>query len=342
MKRSQLFIPLSFVILAIAAASASAATLYGSKLAYPPNQTPCGFASNAGSGPTWVPSAYAYCTFIQRTAPLSLAHPAVNPIQSSGVITQVRTSFGTPPPATSGGSIALQSFDGADLRADKVSDPILLPASPGTYAFPTRLPVTAGQLIGLRLGMRIGSIDPGGAISIPVAFEDTGSGSAGTFTGQFGTVAPGSTASSSSINVTNGLLQLAWDVEPDENGDGFGDETQDAIAPLLRRDGSRKQRVVSRKSVRLAVTSNESGFVNVSGTMRIGAAKKSTKLAAQDFPVARDVNTKIAFVVKKSLLKKISAGLKKKRTVTIKLVVVARDRAGNPSAPQTLKLTAKK
>lgn len=88
-----------------------------------------------------------------------------------------------------------------------------LPASSGLHTFPTRIPVHSGDIIGIH--STVGTCATGT------------SDAADTFAFRFGTITPvGATAA---YTTSSGFIwDIAASLEPDADGDGFGDATQDA------------------------------------------------------------------------------------------------------------------
>lgn len=89
-----------------------------------------------------------------------------------------------------------------------------IPGAAGTYVFPTRIPIKTGDLFGIDTsGNLYFSATPGTGDSFSVWNPPLSDGGSGT--------APSTNGSSVA------RLQLNADVEPDADGDGYGDETQD-------------------------------------------------------------------------------------------------------------------
>ncbi|HEY8002059.1 MAG TPA: hypothetical protein VID76_08990 [Solirubrobacterales bacterium] len=187
----------TLVVFAATAPGANAAVTVGSKLANPADGTVCGPA---------LPSS---CT--ASIAGLITADAAAGgaKVPTAGVIVswQIKYAGGT---AISANLRVIRANAGVGRSAAGS-----LSATPGTYEFPTRLPVQAGDQIGVDL--------PTGLVGIGVAHVATGD----LLNEWQPALAEGSaTAPTSSPN--NVELLLSAKVEADADGDGFGDETQDA------------------------------------------------------------------------------------------------------------------
>lgn len=95
-----------------------------------------------------------------------------------------------------------------------------LPSSPGIYSFPARVPVRAGDQIGIDV-----ELPPFGEIGI--ARSPIGGASYDFWQPALG---PTETRSPSQDDTANYELLINATIEPDADGDGFGDETQDSCA----------------------------------------------------------------------------------------------------------------
>ncbi|MFT4049704.1 MAG: hypothetical protein QM648_07670 [Solirubrobacterales bacterium] len=149
---------------------------------------------------------------------------------SDGVITSWQTVIGS----ASGASIAvtpqvLQRITGPGafdlhflaLRHGTTRD---LGTTGGNSPFADRLPVSKGDFIAARIDLTNGA--PGDA---PYRLGHTPSGSSGNIIARFPALADGSSHDAGGIiAVSNDLFQLSATIEADVDGDGYGDETQDA------------------------------------------------------------------------------------------------------------------
>jgi Ca2+-binding RTX toxin-like protein len=94
--------------------------------------------------------------------------------------------------------------DGSELRT--------IPASSGLHTFPTQISVKAGDYIGIRSTSGECGIETGNA--------------ADTWDFRFGTATPVG-ATGNFAELSGGIWDISAQLEPDADGDGFGDETQD-------------------------------------------------------------------------------------------------------------------
>jgi hypothetical protein len=186
----------------------------------PPAQAALTFGSNLSAAPATAVCGSA-CTLAQQSIPPATQAPGGVLISSSGVVVRWRVRTG-------GSAVDVHSrlrvLNGNTALASGASE--LLPATAGTYEFPTRISVHPGDRLGIDLldpppsGVQVVRIASGGATNgwtaAPLADGET--------------LSPPSTVS--------GELTINADVEPDVDGDGFGDETQDCApgAPALTVD----------------------------------------------------------------------------------------------------------
>jgi hypothetical protein len=144
---------------------------------------------------------------------LGSGQPNPYEIPSSGVITEWQTRAGY-----GGGSLALQTLsqDTASVGTFSVlaESAVETPAAETVNTFQTRIPVQAGQLLGLRVVL--GGPDCTRAAQLGVDEYQ---------------VTPAPDPGSGPVAYPNGAgdegLNVAATLEPDADGDGFGDETQD-------------------------------------------------------------------------------------------------------------------
>jgi hypothetical protein len=188
--RARKLFPLAVVLLLLPVTSASGATTIGS--------TATGSFGNSNC-------ATSICTAVNREA------ATISPV--SGVISRWRLSQGNM--ATTGhitlrivapfGSAPFSMWSGVGTGSS--AD---VPGTAGTYETPTRVPIHAGEALGLEYPSDhavIGVSSPTGGMSI--------------FNGQL-------TTQRNQDNGVGAVMPLSADVEPDVDGDGYGDETQDA------------------------------------------------------------------------------------------------------------------
>jgi hypothetical protein len=196
------------------ASSASGAVTIGAKLV---NGSAI-VGSPSGSACAMSPLAYAFKTLdASRQAPGGLAAP------SYGVITRWRVTWIQGDSTVQGVPLALRTYTyngGESFTAGGSTGAQIVPvpaSNPGVVEMPgTRLPIDAGQLIG------VDKLDAGGANKCLVRDISPGLCSSEEFASPLG---PGAMGTGLARPGTC-LLEQA-DVEPDADHDGFGDETQD-------------------------------------------------------------------------------------------------------------------
>jgi hypothetical protein len=185
-----------------------AAITIGSKLDQTPSQ---GCQSSYSSSPQPF-----ICETIQREVGFANVQPGGSVAPVNGVV--VRWRFRTGTYANAGTTAALRIYSGTQLSA--TSDAVAVPTTAGQYSFDTRLPIAAGANIGvLQLG-NSSIYDPLGLMVYPTP----GSGSYDMSFTPYGFPPQGP------IHQTGQTLALNADIEPDADGDGYGDETQDLCA----------------------------------------------------------------------------------------------------------------
>ncbi|MCA1657422.1 MAG: hypothetical protein LC713_06915, partial [Actinobacteria bacterium] len=299
-------------LLAACASSAPAATTLG-----PPNLTALGALTNIGAAD--IP--YTYIQAVGLAPNLRATSP--------GVVVKWRIRSDS---ATGTARLRVVRPAGTSYTGAGVSDPLALTGAVAEAA--TRLPVTAGDYIGI--DNSTSALIFGATTGAEVTYFQ-GTSPAGDKLGlpEGSTLAPTSTTA-------NRQLAVQAVVEPDADGDGFGDETQDqcpgdptAQAPpcattttttttsgtipdftppnLTVTSRSRKGRLT------LTVTSDEAATLRLSGTVALGrgrtaALKPRTALLSAGTPLALKVSAP-----------KKAQGRRRKATLTLS----ASDAAGN-------------
>ncbi|MBS1887423.1 MAG: hypothetical protein JSU06_09565 [Actinobacteria bacterium] len=197
----------------------------------------------------------------------------------------------------------------------------------GTNTYATRIPVQAGDYLGL-------------AGNPYALFCRTGD-EADTFGGAVGGTPVGS---SFKVEAAKGLqVPVTARIEPDVDGDGYGDETQDKCPQSAAYQGPCPVVVVSSlslagtKAVSAYVTSSLAVPVTVRGTVRLGKGKK-LRISTP----ARTVTPGTLARFRLSFPKPLREALKElstKRTLTLSIAASAGNLAASPSvAKSTLKL----
>jgi hypothetical protein len=239
-------------ISSIAATNASAATEVGSTCT----------ASTATTGASIVQTAQA------GGSPLPLAVP------SAGVITKWKISL-VPGPYALPEQLKVYRRTASPKQFQVVGESAFATVLSGPNSFDTRVPVEAGDLIGLF----------GGASEIGTLFCETGA--AGDNIAALGGSSPvGSTATvTAEANELAGAVSAV--VEPDADKDGYGDETQDkcvlsalvqiACPPL----GLEAVAQAGKSTVTVLVATSIEAPIAVSGTVKLAGGSKRARSSAQ-------------------------------------------------------------
>lgn len=233
-ERGWLGVAVTFAVLAAGAASAQASTVVGANTTGTP-----------GYGLNCAVSAAQPCQLtatVQRAAP---AHQAAGgpTVPTAGVIVGWSLAHGRL--EGPGGSSAVASYMTVNLRVIRgagasgigsgTGPTEQLPQASGTYSFPARLPVEAGDRIGYDLRFMPGDLvlyagsrgSPGDAIG-----------------GSYSSIWPDGGTPTSYLDSNappfydDVYLLMTATVEPDADGDGYGDETQDGCPTDASAQGS--------------------------------------------------------------------------------------------------------
>jgi hypothetical protein len=145
-----------------------------------------------------------------------------------------------------------------------------------------------------------------------------------------------------------GEVLISGTVEPDVDGDGFGDETQDACPssaayqgdcpvpaqgrdtrpPRLTLGGSRRQALVRRRLFVYAA-SDEGATLAASGTISIPGAARVLKMGSATRSVAANQRVRFGLKLSRTAVKRIGRALRHRLKVRARVTVLARDAAGN-------------
>jgi hypothetical protein len=317
-KRVSLLLAAVFAVSAfIGVSQASAATEFGSECQ----------ANESVSGPY---------SFISISHGPGSPLPAAAPV--SGVITSWKTTlkFGEVPPEEAEfiGSLFRQEL--SVWRPAGGNSYTLVGQSPGgplnlngTSTFPARIPVAAGDHLGL------------GGTSVTLICEETGS--AADVSG-FAVGVPPVGSTKAFLPEPELQLPVVAKIEPDVDGDGYGDETQDlcpqsaayqTACPVVTI--SSKPFVAGKKAVTLYVSTSLSAPVGVTGTVNLGKGKKATLTA-----VAQTVTPGSLTPFKLTLSKQVTKALAEtstKKSLTLSITASATNVTGAPStSTSTVKL----
>jgi hypothetical protein len=237
----------------------------GSSLTAAPNDSVCKFQA---SGP-----ATRVCTVDQYD--LSSAHTATGGLRVpyDGIVVSWSVVSGPVLPGTGKVKMALRATQGPGYmeKGPEVELPL---GAPGThYTYSERLPVTAGQPLGLRISIENRSIEEVGA---PIAHAEPGVGTMDLWWGN-----PASAIWDEEPGVE---LLLDAEIEPDADHDGYGDLTQDCFPnhagdqqlcgqdlrpPVIRPRFAARQSFLRSGAVVVRVGSDETGLARASGRLQI-------------------------------------------------------------------------
>lgn len=210
----------------------------------------------------------------------------------------------------------------------------------GLNTFPVRIPVDAGDLLGLTIVGTGASCLYGNSPSMIKCFSPEP---------DAGTIATTDTCQDAyQINV-------AATVEADADRDGFGDESQDKCAtdalvqgacpdktkPIASLTGSTSQNFVKQKAVIVTAQANEAGSLAATGTLTVPGASKAYKLVPASAAVSANSQVKLVLKISNKVRRKIRKALRKRRKVRATVGVTARDAVGNLGAPIKRTIKAK-
>lgn len=300
-------------LLAVAAfgsTSASAATEVGSTCAAEEVTSGVTFASLANGGP----------------------FPATVP--SAGVITSWALNNGsTVPPGILSQALKVFRSTGTPTQYQVIGESAASPISSGINRFDTRIPVNAGDFLGAS-GTYSGEVYSFYCITGSPADRFAvflGSPSAGTVVN--------SAAESEGIQ-----SPVTARVEPDADGDGFGDETQDKCpqtsalqtpCPTVTLSASS---IVKKGFARMLITSNVQASVTVAGKVKLGKGK-TAKLSGGVQVVTPGTIAKFTLLFPGNLKSKLKE-LSRKQSLQLVLTATATNIVGAPTV-STLKVKVK-
>jgi hypothetical protein len=142
-----------------------------------------------------------------------------------GVITSWNTGI-----SPAGALVKLRTYSGAGLTLHVAAESEVATLAAPLQAFPTRIKVAGGQLIGLSL--------KGVGATPTVMLADCDAPSAPSDVIGL-TISPSPVGSDETVSTApGGLISVSAKVEPDADGDGFGDETQDSCASSALTQGA--------------------------------------------------------------------------------------------------------
>jgi hypothetical protein len=335
---------------AIVAAPASAAVTVGDNLAQAPTLTSYACGGN-------MPFTKLECTLAQDelAAGRAAAGGLVSPV--AGVVVRWRVRTGTPLPATTEAKARLALVQGDDTGGARESGYVeLLGLEPGVHAFPARLPIAAGERIGLDA-----IVSGTGPAGLPIDREESMAGSPAIW---IPPLATGETREAGGAPTSGEELLLNADVEPDADHDGYGDETQDGCPgnpmlhsscptvtppppappgpagdttpPRTKLTYPPRQDFTGKGKVLIRVRSSEAAAAEATGQLEIGSGPAKKGRAIWGLRPARravaggakaTLRLKLPRKTREAALRALAAGQK----AVIKVVVSATDAAGNRS-----------
>jgi hypothetical protein len=235
-----------------------------------------------------------------------------------------------------------------DTGQDREVVPLAAAQLETLLTFSARLPVQAGDTIGLWVFGAEGVSGPGVFVNPEAADGDT--------VGRIDAPEPVlGDQFTIPATFTNSRLLISAVIEPDADNDGFGDETQDKCPASAATQGACPAAppppdktapafTVSRSALRLSkkgsisffVTSNEAATGVAGATVNLGKTAKVVRFKRAKIKLAAGKRTRVTLKLAKKKIPSVRRSLRKKR-LTAKVVLTLQDSAGNKRA-KTLKL----
>jgi hypothetical protein len=232
---------------------------------------------------------------------------------SSGVIT--KATFNVPPAPTIPSVIKTLRPTGGLNEYTVISQSASINVGTGNVSYDVRLPVTAGDLLGIYSGL--GALMCGTADVADVVAAVTGD------------IQPGTAATYTPI--TSRAVSAVATIEPDADHDGYGDTTQDlcvqsaafqTACPVIVLDSFAAP---SGKSITMVVATNNAASVKVAGTAKVKG--KTIKLKGGTKAVTPGALARFKVKVP-AALKAALAALPPGKTIKIQLTASATDLVG--------------
>lgn len=311
--------------LVLNAVPASAATV-GSRLLSPANESVCRFQS--------LEPATQSCTVGQKE--LLSGHIADGGLVApfDGVIVGWSVISGTPLPGTGSVRLALRLMSGPGQLSK--GPEVLLASSPaGTrHSFVERMPIGAGQPIGVKVIVQNGSTQEAGA---PIAFREVGVGAVASWVGE-----PWDSTWESEEDIE---LLLDAVIEPDADRDGYGDITQDCFPtafgneelcgrdlepPQIRARVANRQAFLRSGLIRVRLASSETGLASAEGMLEIkGRDGWTYGLRGARKSVQANGQASLLLRVRKAALKAARAASQEGKKIVVRVRLGVADAAGN-------------
>ena len=242
------------------------------------------------------------------------------------------------PPLTLAGRSAVETFAGGQLQS-----------------FPTRVPVSAGDV----LGLRVHSMNTGCTFF-------TGAGDTAIARGAAPDIAPGESMMTTST-LPNQRVNVSATLEPDADGDGYGDESQDGCPTIatyqaacpnveLRAVELRAASRVRKRAILLLIDANTAASVQIHGQVgwhirqrRSGRAAQSSRkrrlvvrLSGGTQDVAPGTTARFRIPLPKRVQRRLRA-LRRKASLKARISAVATDPAGQVTTERLqVELTGRK
>jgi hypothetical protein len=218
----------------------------------------------------------------------------------------------------------------------------------GINTFYERVPVTGGDILGLRVG------------NPPGPFPDLGGGASCAFTAAAGnSVRYGLAANEPGVGSSSALaallplyrLNVTARLEPDADSDGYGDETQDSCpgsagasagcgpaAPAPGKDTTAPvAKLISRRDsirdgrIAIWVTANEAARVTAKGALSIGGQARVHRLRAVTAHVVASKRERMLLRLSRKTRRAARRALRRRKPMRVQVSVTLRDAAGNTS-----------
>ncbi len=326
----------------LTASPAAAVVTIGSNLAHAANGPSglCGF-----SGITEVDRS---CTEAQESLEPAFLTPGGLVAPSAGVIVRWRVRSGPASASTAAVKLRLrllhQNSMGAEAGGASETEFVSLPlAEPGVHVFPARLPVAAGDQIGvdsLSSNTSMGPAEP------PIVYVESGIGTPATWTPS---LLPGETRAPNGFPTSSMEVLLNADIEPDADRDGYGDETQDGCPSDPTRHGpcaapdrtppqisltyKSRQDFPRKRSVIVNLSSNESATASANGQLEIFKKRRAiVGLSGATATISPASKLALRIGITKTARRAAGRALAHGHRVAVRVSVSAKDAAGNQSS----------
>ncbi|HEX6204907.1 MAG TPA: hypothetical protein VFZ29_03775 [Solirubrobacterales bacterium] len=307
-------------------ASPVKADTLGSNLASAPNDSVCKFQ-------VFEPKTQV-CTVAQSSLTPSHTGAGGLTVPFDGIVVKWSVVSGPVLPGTGKVTMALRATEGPGYmeKGPEVELPL---GSPGTrYTYPERLPVTAGQPLGLRIAVENRSIQEAGA---PIAFAEPGVGTINFWWGE-----PESAIWDEEAGVE---LLLDAEIEPDADHDGYGDLTQDCFPghpgdqhlcgqdlapPAIQARFAKQQAFLRSGAIVVRVGSSEAGLARASGELQIkGRGGRTYSLGSASKSLVAGGQAVLRLRVRHKVLKAARVAAAEGRRSVVTGRVGVRDASGN-------------